>query len=207
MRLPLGCALAWILVGAGPLLAEAPSNLTALIAQPVEARILSEKALDQARHAVKLDPNSAKAHLAMALCYGKLTDFVGNKQKLEYSKLIRDETLRSLELDPNDDHAWHVLGRWHAGIAGVNGMLKVMAKLVYGALPEASFEQAIKSLQRAIELAPNRIMHHSELARIFTEADKPAQAAAEWQKVLKLPPTERADPTDQNEARAALKKR
>jgi len=53
-----------------------------------------------------------------------MTDFTSNRVKIEYSKFIRDETLKSLELDPTDEFAWHVIGRWHAGIAGLNPLLK-----------------------------------------------------------------------------------
>src|SRR5688500_3105037 len=69
------------------------------------ARSHAEKALEYARRAVAAEPRNAKAHLSVAVCYGKLTDFVGNKTKIEYSRLVRDGVLKSIELDPNDDFA------------------------------------------------------------------------------------------------------
>jgi hypothetical protein len=73
------------------------------------------------------DANNAKAHLNLAICYGKLTDFVSNKVKMEYAKLIRDEAQRSIDLDARDDYAWHVMGRWHFGVANLNGVLRTLA--------------------------------------------------------------------------------
>ena len=168
------------------------------------ARLLAEKARDYALRAVQLAPDNAKARLTLAVCYGKLTDFVGSKTKLEYSKLIRDETLASIALDPRDDFAWHVLGRWHFGVANVNGMLKAIANIVYGGLPEASNEEAIKALKRACEIAPQRIIHHSELARVYKAIGNDELAAKEWQLVLSLPATDIGDEKDKREAQTAV---
>lgn len=168
------------------------------------ARGHAEQALEYARRAVALEPANAKAHLSVAVCYGKLTEFVGNKTKIEYSRFVRDEALKAVALDPNDDFAWHVLGRWHHGVSEVGGVMRAMAKMVYGALPPASAEEAVKCLQKAAALAPRRIIHRSELARIYAAQKKPELAAKEWQAVLALPLADKGDAADQREARAAL---
>jgi tetratricopeptide (TPR) repeat protein len=169
------------------------------------ARSVAQKSLDYALRAVELDPRSAKAHLSVAVSYGKLTDFVSNKTKVEYSRLVRDETLRSIELDPTDDFAWHVLGRWHQGVANVSGVLKALAKVVYGGLPLASNEEAVRCMKKAIELAPQRLIHHSELARIYKAMHKPELAAREWQTILDLAVRDKGDEKDLAEARQELR--
>lgn len=171
-----------------------------------EAERHARRALDYARQAVALDDGNAKAHLSVAIGYGKLTDFVGNKTKVEYSKLIRDEAQRSLDLDAQDDFAWHVLGRWHAGIGKVSPVLRAMARVVYGGLPPASNEDAVRCLKKATELAPRRIIHRSELARVYRAMGRSADAAKEWQAVLALAAVDAEDTRDQREAREALAK-
>lgn len=171
------------------------------------AKAVAEKALACASRAASLDPKSAKAHLSLAICYGKLTDFVGNKQKVEYSRLIRDEAQRSIELDPTDDFAWHVLGRWHFGVANVSPVLRALAKLVYGGVPAASNAEAVRHLKKACELAPQRIIHHSELARIYREMGERDLELREWQAVLALPAVDKEDERDQTEARKAVTSR
>jgi tetratricopeptide (TPR) repeat protein len=171
-----------------------------------EAEANARKALEYAQQAVALDPNSAKAHLSLAICYGKLTDFVGNKTKVEYSKRIRDGAQKSLALDPTDDFAWHVLGRWHFGVANVNAVLRAMARVVYGGLPPASNEEAARCLEKACDLAPQRIIHHSELARVYQAMGKRDLAARKWRTVLDLPAVDKEDERDQREARQALAK-
>jgi hypothetical protein len=168
------------------------------------ARMLAEKALDYGRRAVALDDRNAKAHLNLAICYGKLTEFAGNKVKVKYAKTIQDEAERSLELDPADDYAWHVLGRWNAEVANLNGVLKALANLVYGGLPPASYEDAVRCFRKASELEPQRVMHHAELAKVYARMAKADSAAQEWQNVVGLRSDGAQDEQYQREAKLAL---
>lgn len=168
------------------------------------AQRVAETALEYAKRAVELDSRNAKAHLSLAVCYGRLTDFVGNKTKVEYSKIIRDETAKSLEIDPRDDFGWHVLGRWHFGVANVNAVLRTMATLIYGGMPAATNEEAARCLKKATELAPQRIIHHAELAHVYKVMGKADLALQEWQNTLGLRANDGADERYQQEARAVL---
>lgn len=169
------------------------------------AKQLGEKSLDYARRAAQLDPGNAKAHLCLAIAYGKLTDFTDNRTRVEYSKLIRDEAEESLRLDPGDDFAHHVLGRWNEGVATLSPMMRVLARIAYGGLPEASLDEAAKELRKASELAPQRILHHAALAHVLTEQGKTAEARKEWQVVLDLPGVDKDDAVAKQAAREALK--
>jgi tetratricopeptide (TPR) repeat protein len=185
-------------------IAKQYSDLIADTKPEEAAHAIADKSLDYSRRAVELDPRSAKGRLSLAIAYGRLTDFVGNRVKLEYSKLIKDETVKSIELDPSDDFAWHVLGRWHFGVTNVNAVLKAMARLVYGGMPAASNEEAAKCLKKAAEIAPQRIIHHSELARVYQTMGRKDLAAKEWQTVLALPAVDKEDEKDKREAQTAL---
>jgi tetratricopeptide (TPR) repeat protein len=168
------------------------------------AKALAEKALNYGRRAITCDSNNAKAHLNLSICYGKMTDFVGNKVKMEYAKLIHDEAQRSIDLDATDDYAWHVMGRWHFGVANLNGVLRTLASLVYGGLPPASNDDAAHCLKKAAELAPQRMMHHAELAKVYSAMGKTDLAAQEWQNVLGIRPADTQDENYQKEARSVL---
>ena len=79
-----------------------------------------------------------------------------------------------------------------------------MAKMVYGGMPPASNEEAVKCLKKAIELAPQRMMHHSELARAYQLMGQKEQADKEWKIVLTLPAQDKEEESDQADARTAL---
>ena len=180
------------------------SDLIATTKPKEASEQVAQKALNYSQRAVDIDPKVAKAHLSLAVAYGRMTDFVGNKEKLEYSKVIKEQTEKSIELDATDDYAWHVLGRWHSGVANVNGVLKLMAKMVYGGMPPASNEDAIKCLKKATELAPKRIIHRSELARAYELMGRKDLAEKEWKIVLTMQPTDKEDEEDQADARKII---
>jgi len=179
-------------------------ELIAVAASPEEARRFATVSLADAKRSVELAPDNAKAHLCLAIAYGRMTDFTDNRTKIEYSKLIRDESLKSIALDPTDDYAWHVIGRWHAGVAGLNPLLKFLANLVYGGMPDASYEEAAKYLKKATEIAPQRILHHQHLAKVYMALGKSDLARKEWQAVLKIPATDNDDEKAHREAKQAL---
>jgi len=168
------------------------------------AQRMAQLALDYGNRAVQADGKDAKAHLNLAISYGHMTDFVGNKTKLEYSKIIRDETVKSLELDPKDDFAWHVLGRWEAGVANINGVLRALASIVYGGMPKASNEEAVRCFKKALEIAPQRLIHHAELAHVYTQMGRADLALQEWQNTLGIRAQDSDDENYQKEAHAAL---
>ncbi len=165
----------------------------------------AENSLEYAKRAVALDPKCAKAHLALAVGYGRMTDFTDNKTKLLYSKTVKDETEKSLALDPTDAYAYHVLGRWNYCVASLNPMLRLMAKYVYGGLPEASMEEAAKYLKKSTELAPQRIIHRFELARTYKAMGRTELATKEWETILALHAASKEEETAQRTAREELK--
>jgi cytochrome c-type biogenesis protein CcmH/NrfG len=188
-----------------PLLLKISRMYSDLVKQ-TETREPAQRSLDYARRALALDPKNAKAHLSVAVGYGKLTDFVGNKTKLEYSRILKEETEKALALDPSDAFGWYLLGRWHFGVANVNGILRVLAKVVYGGLPPASNDEAARCLRKAVELAPHEPAHHSALARVYTAQGKLEEARKHWLIVLASKPTDAEEIADQKEARKALGK-
>jgi len=173
---------------------------------PAEAQAFATRALDLAKKAVALAPDNPKAHLALAVAYGRLTDFVDNRTKIEYSRYIKDEAAETIQLDPNEDYAYHVLGRWNYGVATLSPVLKLMARYIYGGLPDASLEDAVRDFKKAIAIAPQRIIHHHELARAYVALGQLDDARKEWQTELNLTPEDHESEQDQAEARSNLQK-
>lgn len=170
-----------------------------------EAEQHARASLAYSKRAVELAPDNATAHLSLSISYGKLTDFTDNRTKIEYSKIIRDEALKAIELNPNEDFAYHVLGRWHYGIANINPVLKFLTKIVYGRLPNASNQEALQYLRRATEIAPQHIIHHEQLALVYAATGQRDLARQEWQKVLQLPAVDKEDREAKKAAARALR--
>jgi len=150
--------------------------------------------LDFANRAATLAPNNSEAQLSPAISYGKMLPFLGSKDQVDASPRIKASVDRALQLDPKNDTAWHVLGRWNRVLANVNVLKRVLAKAMYGDLPVTTNEAAEKCLLKAIELNPNRLMHYIELGRIYAQMGRKDRAREYLQKGLAMPNKEKDDP-------------
>lgn len=167
-------------------------------------RIL-DRAMDYSRRAVALDPGNAETHLSVAITYGKRTPLEGNKERLETSRLLKSEVEKTLRLDPDNDTAWHLLGRWHETYAELSGVKRAMAELIYGELPKSTPEDAVRCFQKAIASNPNRSMHYIELGRSYALMGHDADARKFIEKGLSMPDREKDDPDTKQRGRETLK--
>jgi tetratricopeptide (TPR) repeat protein len=155
---------------------------------PTAKKTFAEMALDLARKAADKLPNDSEAQVALAAAYGKLCDLVDGKTKLEYSKQVYIEATKALRLDPGSDFGHLILAQWNFQMAFLNPFLKALIELIYGQFPAASKEAAIAQYEKAIELAPERIVHHAEFAKALDVMGDTTEARQQWTKVTELKP-------------------
>jgi tetratricopeptide (TPR) repeat protein len=156
------------------------------ISDQAEKRRDAELAVELGKKAVGQIPNDAQARVGLAAAYGQICWFVDEKTRVEYSKQIYVQVTKGLELDPNNDYGHLILARWNFELATLNPVLKGIAELVYGQMPAASTQAALFHFRKAIELAPQRIIHHAEYAKALETLGEKNEAREEWQKVIQL---------------------
>jgi len=161
-------------------------------------------ALSYAERAVVLAPNECDTHLSVAVCYGKLTPFLGGKESIEASKKIKLSTDRAIKLNPRSDYAWHLLGRWHQSLANIGGTTRVLAKLIYGEIPAASNAEAVACFKKAIALNPKRLIHVVELGRTYAMMGQAEEAKKIIKQGLAMPNREKDDPETKQRGQKTL---
>jgi len=171
-----------------------------------EKKQLGASAVNYAQRAVALAPNDPETHLALAISYGKLLPIEETGQKIATSRLIKVASDKVIALDPNNDLAWQVLGRWYLGLAEIGGVKRALAQVKYGKLPPAKYEDAVRCFEKAIALNPNRLMHFIELGRTYAQMGRDADARKFITKGLAMAETEYDDPETKNRGRQILKK-
>jgi tetratricopeptide (TPR) repeat protein len=164
--------------------------------------------VEHARAAVKAAPDSAQGHVWLAVTLGRQALKEGPKTRLALSREIKSEVDRAIALDPHIGRAYHVRGVWNRKLATLNFMERSVASTVLGGVPKgASMENAVRDLQRAVELEPGNINHRLELGRTFLMLKDHAQARRELERAVSLPLSGSArDPRYQAEARELLAK-
>lgn len=173
-----------------------------------EGRRLVAAAVEHAREAVKVAPDSAAGHLELAVALGRQALKEGPKTQLSLSREIKSEVDRTLALDPGQGRAWHVLAIWNRKLASLNFFERTVAKTVLGGVPKgASMDNALAHLAKAIELEPDYVNHRLELGRTFMQLNRRTEARRELELAVSLSPT--GSPLDakyQAEARELLAK-
>ncbi len=150
--------------------------------------------LEYALRASALAPNDSEAQLSPAISYGKMVPLQGSKEQIESARRIKEAVDKAIKLDPHNDLAWDVLGRWNKVLADVNGLKRAVGSLLYGELPTGSNAEAVSCFQKAIEINPNRLMHYIELGQTYAQMGKSADARRLIAKGLAMPDIEKDDP-------------
>ncbi len=182
------------------------SDLTLDTPDLAEKKRLCTESLACAQRAVALRPRDPVNVLSLAICYGKLATYADTRTKLEYSRLVREHAEQALALDPDYDYAHHVLGRWHYEVATLGTATRVIVKLIYGGLPNASTAEAVRHLQRANELSPERPSHRVELGFALLADGQRDSAKQAFTQALAMPKQEKYNDESYRRARAALEK-
>lgn len=162
--------------------------------------------LEYAQRAANLAPKNAEAQLSPAISYGKMLPYMASKDQVTTSPKIKEAVDRTLALDPKNDTAWHILGRWNRVLADVNLIKRFLAEALYGNLPKTTNEEALKCLRKAIEINPNRCIHYIELGRIYAQMGNKEEAAQYIHKGLSMPSKEADDPEMKEIGRDTLQK-
>ncbi len=187
-------------------LAKQHSDLIFESKDKAEQKRLAEKCLAYARKSVALSPDNARAQLAVAACLAKNFPYADNQTKVNYSREVKERTERAIQIDPKQDLAYHMLGRWHYEVADMNFVLKGLMKLLYGGLPKGTNEEALKYFEKAAELAPRRIIHRLELAKVQLRLSKKGEAIATLKEALVMVPTDKDDVDAREDVREKLRK-
>lgn len=140
-----------------------------------------------AETALKIDPNSAEASCSMAIALGRSTMSKSGKEKIQNAKDIRKYIDISLKANPNYFLAWHVLGRWHYEISGLNFFERSIVKLFFGGLPSASYKESVAAFERSESLTPGFILNNYELAKAYNRNGENQKAISTLKHLLTLP--------------------
>lgn len=161
-------------------------------------------ALDYGKRAATSAPSNSDAQLSCAVSYGKMVPLMSKKEQVSKSKLIKEGAERAIRLDPSNDLAWHILGRWHRNVAGMSSVTRTLAAMVYEKLPEASNDEAKTCFERSIKLNPHRLINYIELGRTYAQMGRPDEAKRYINKGLNMPSTDKDDSASKATGREVL---
>ncbi len=169
---------------------------------------LYSRAESYARRAVETNPADAEGHFALARALGRSALTMGTRDRIRFAEEVRAHALEALRRDPTHAGALHVMGVWNAEVMRLNGVERFVAKNLLGGqvFGEASWEDAIRYLERAVTLEPNRITHRLDLARVYADMDNRARAREQLTRIATTAAVDVNDAHYKREAAALLQR-
>jgi len=168
---------------------------------------LGNLALNYSERAAAAGPTDCDAQLATAITLGKMLPYMPTKQQISATPKIKTSAERALQINPDNDTAWHILGRWNRVLAEVGTAKRYVANMLFmGKLPTGSNEEAERDMKKAMSLNPKRLMHYIELGRIYAQMGRKDEARQYINKGLAMPNTEKDDPETKERGRETLQK-
>lgn len=145
-----------------------------------------------ARRAVQANANSSMAHFALAKAIGRRALSMGARDRVKLAGVVRQEALEALRLDSLNAGALHIMGRWHANVMRLSGVSRFIARRLLGGkiFSEANWRDAVRYLERAAALEPDRIVHTLALASVYADTGDKTKARKTYQATLQLKPVE-----------------
>lgn len=178
-------------------------------AEPDEKKREAEyaKATVYARTSITVDSTGAEANFAMARALGRTALTLGARDRVKYAKDVRSAALKALAADPKHPGAMHVMGVWNAEIMRLNSIVRMFAKTVLGGaiFSEASWASAAKYMEQSVAADPERAVHHLDLARVYRDMDRKADARVQYNLAIKAPLKDANDNIYQKQAADELK--
>ncbi|HKK71770.1 MAG TPA: tetratricopeptide repeat protein [Candidatus Krumholzibacteria bacterium] len=150
-----------------------------------ETRDYYRRGVDQLRAARALDPEHPDVNFNLAIAIGRHSLMGGNGDKVRGSREVKELALKTIEIDPDHDGAYHLLGRWHREVASLGFFTKALVRVVYGGFPDASYEQALEHFRRAYAIEP-RMAHRLEIGIVLDEMGREDEARAVFEEVLEM---------------------
>ena len=168
---------------------------------------LFQQGIDIAKKAVELNSDHEEGHLRWAVAAGRLALFKGGDEKIKLSREVQEQAEAVLDIDPDHAAAHFILGRWHETLANLGWLKRTLAKMIYGALPEASNAEAIAHMEKACVSDPTFVEYRVVTGQTYIERIKDYEAARKHlQTAIELPPKRQGDAQWQADARRMLEK-
>jgi tetratricopeptide (TPR) repeat protein len=108
--------------------------------------------LEAARISAEKDSMNKDAYEYMSMAHAGILSLSSYTTQAKLADSVRIYAEKSVEVDPKNDRAFHILGRWHYEVAQLNWLIKFFSELFAGTAPEGSYENALFYFEKAASI-------------------------------------------------------
>ncbi len=171
-----------------------------------EAKEDFNKAIDYSEKFVNAFPDSSLSFTYSAISYGNLARLTGGKERLNYAKKIEENAKKAVQLDSNNALPYIILGAYYREIGRLSWIERIFANILYGNVPDGSFEDSKRMLKKALSINPDIITANFQMALTYRALQNEEKEKEYFKKVLSLPLYDFRDPYLKDSADRFLKR-
>ncbi len=134
------------------------------------------KGYGYAQAALRLDSTNSEANIVMAFSLARMALIQSGKERVAAATTIKHYAENAIKYDPLNYKGYHILGRWHYEVSGLNIVERTLARWFFGALPEASLEESVGYFEKSMRLRPDFMLNYFELARAYRRGGRNDEA-------------------------------
>jgi tetratricopeptide (TPR) repeat protein len=145
-----------------------------------------KKGLIWALKAVSEDSTNHLNYENLSMAYAATITVSGLRRKAQLADSVRIYAEEAVRLNPYNDRAYQILGRWHYEVSKLSPFLKFLSKVIFREAQDGSFEKAEGYFKKAIEI-DDIAGHRYWLALAYLEQGKIELALEQLQVIVRLP--------------------
>jgi tetratricopeptide (TPR) repeat protein len=149
-------------------------------------------------------PDSGQSYFLTAVAAANLAQIKKGMQRVPLAMTIDRNVRMSIKRAPWFAPAYVVLGSYCREVAVANPLLKTLVRIFYGWDPQSTLPESERTLQKALELSPDNIYAHLELARTNVAMGKKKEAIGALERMQGLPIAWHLDAKLKEEGRTLL---
>ena len=171
-----------------------PENSDILLRLSITHHYLSESAIEKSedkKNALKafkyieqandIDPDNPNILKWYVIALGKTVEEDTIRNQIEQSKNIQTIALKVIELLPNDEFCYSIMGQWHYKLADLGRASRRIASILFSEPPKGSFEEAQYFFEKSLQYNPNYIGTYYWLGKNYLKLDKKQKAVELFQ--------------------------
>lgn len=140
-----------------------------------------------AKKCIALEPSNNNGYTWRAAALGNIAMYEGSTARVKLCNSIKADVLKAIQLNPNDDIAYSILGSLYREIGNISWLEKKLAMTFIGKIPDGGYVESEQSFNKAITINAQLMRHWYELGLLYTYWGKDEQAKAAFQRAKTCP--------------------
>lgn len=162
------------------------------------------KAMDYAEKALSEEPNKVESYYAMCVALGRMAIISDAKNRVAVTRKVEKMFNKGLSIEPDHPGLLHVKGYLKYRLANASAIETMAGNVLFGGLPEATNQEAIDILKRAVTNRPDYLLYQYDLGQAYMAAGRETDAKEMFQQVVNAKSLTPDDPQIKSDARAKL---